>query len=111
MSAAPHVSGDKVAELRHLVQQDAPAVAAAAQAEAASTGVKSTKQQQQQGLKQDKGGKQQQQYDVQQSAEQLSSVLQIDRDLAEQLLQQEPSLLQLNQKQLKVQQELTARVA
>lgn len=87
----PHASSDKVAELQQLVQQDAPDTAAAAA---------SHKQQQQKGKKQDK--KQQQQHDPQQAAQQLAAVLGVDGRAAQQLLEQEPGLAGLGQKQLKV---------
>jgi hypothetical protein len=79
-----------VAELQQLVQQDAPDPAAAEH---------SHKQQQQKGKKQQQ---KQQQHDAQQAAQQLAAVLGVDGPAAEQLLKQEPGLVSIGQKQLKV---------
>lgn len=84
-----------MAELKQLVQQDAPDPAAA----------DSHKQHQQKGKKQDKKQdkkQQQQQHDPQQAALQLADVLGVDGRAAQQLLEQEPGLVSIGQKQLKV---------
>jgi hypothetical protein len=91
LSAVPHGSTDKVAELKQLVQQDAPDPAAAAAAA-------DTHKQQQKGTKQ----QQKQQHDPEQAAQQLAAVLGVDGRAAEQLLEQEPGLGSIGQKQLKV---------
>jgi hypothetical protein len=88
----PHGSTDKVAELKQLVQQDAPDPAAAADAH----------KQQRKGKKQDSKQQEKQQHDPQQAAQQLAAVLGVDGRAAQQLLEQEPGLGSIGQKQLKV---------
>jgi hypothetical protein len=92
LPAVPHGSADKVAELKQLVQQDAPDPAAAA----------ANNKQQQKGKRPDKKQQEKRQHDPQEAAQQLAAVLGVDGRAAEQLLAQEPGLGGIGQKQLKV---------
>jgi hypothetical protein len=92
LSAVPHGSTDKVAELKQLVQQDAPDPAATAD----------TDKKQQKGKKQQQKQQEKQQHDPQQAAQQLAAVLGVDGRAAQQLLEQEPGLASIGQQQLKV---------
>lgn len=89
LPAVPHASSDKVSELRHMTQQQAPPVAAA---------IADDRTQQQHSQHQ----QQQQQHDAEQAALQLSSALGVDYASAEHLVQQEPELIKVDQKHIKV---------
>lgn len=92
LPALPHGSHDKAADIKHIISGSSTAPSEAASA-ADTTAAQYEKQKQQLELELELGER---------AVQALSVVLKIDLDQADQLLQQEPELLKLEQKQLKV---------